>query len=83
MRTRRIQEAKARLCKLVREAEHAGLQAITWCGLEVAMVPSKADYDSLAGAGQSLVGFTRRSPWFGADDVDLTRDTNPACDLAL
>lgn len=83
MRAWQIQEAKAHLSELVRETEHAGPQAITWHGREVAVVLSKAEYERLTGAGESLVEFMRRSPLFGADDVDLTRDASLTRDLAL
>jgi prevent-host-death family protein len=83
MRVWQIQEAKAHLSELVRETENAGPQAITWHGREVAVVLSKAEYERLTGAGQSLVEFMRRSPLFGADDIDLTRDASLTRDLAL
>ena len=76
MRTWEIPEAKADLSELLREAERAGLQAITWHGREVAVVLSKADYERLSGTGQSLVEFMRRSPLFGADDIDFARDAS-------
>jgi prevent-host-death family protein len=83
MRTWPLQEAKARLSELIRETEHAGPQAITWHGREVAVVLSKADYERLTGAGQSLVEFMRRSPLFDTDDVDLDRDARLTRDVAL
>lgn len=83
MRTWQIQEAKAHLSELVRQTEHAGPQAITWHGREVAVVLSKAEYERLTGAGRSLVEFMRRSPLFGADDVDLARDASLTRDVGL
>ena len=83
MRTWQIQEAKAHLSELVRETEHAGPQAITWHGREVAVVLSKVEYERLTGARQSLVEFIRRSPLFGVDDVDLARDASPSRDVVL
>lgn len=83
MRTWQIQEAKAHLSELVRDTEHEGPQAITWHGREVAVVLSKAEYDRLSGTGQSLVEFMRRSPLFGAEDIDLRRDPSPTRDIAL
>jgi len=83
MRTWQIQEAKAHLSELVRDTEHAGPQAITWHGREVAVVLSKAEYERLSGTGQSLVEFMRRSPLFGAEDIDLRRDLSPTRDIAL
>lgn len=83
MRAWQIQEAKARLSELVRETEHGGPQAITRNGREVAVVLSKADYERLTGAGRSLVEFIRRSPLFGADDIDLSRDSSLTHDVTL
>jgi prevent-host-death family protein len=76
MRSWQIQEAKAHLSELLRDTESAGPQEITWHGRAVAVVLSKAEYERLTGARQSLVEFMRQSPLFGADDIDLTRDTN-------
>lgn len=83
MRAWQIQEAKAHLSELVREAERTGPQAITWHGREVAVVLSKAEYERLTGTGQSLVEFMRRSPLFGTDDVELTRDASLTRDAVL
>lgn len=76
MRTWQIQEAKAHLSELVRETENTGPQEITWHGRSVAVVVSKAEYERLSGAGQSLVEFMRRSPLFDTDDVDLARNVD-------
>jgi prevent-host-death family protein len=83
MRAWQIQEAKAHLSELVRETEHAGPQAITWHGREVAVVLSKAEYERLTGTGQSLVEFMRHSPLFGAEDIDLRRDASLTRDVTL
>jgi prevent-host-death family protein len=83
MRAWQIQEAKAHLSELVRETEHAGPQAITWHGREVAVVLSKAEYERLTGTGQSLVEFMRSSPLFGAEDIDLRRDPSLTRDVTL
>lgn len=76
MRTWQIQEAKAHLSELVRDTERVGPQEITWHGRAVAVVLSKTEYERLTGAGQSLVEFMRKSPIFGSDDLDLTRDSS-------
>jgi prevent-host-death family protein len=83
MRTWQIQEAKAHFSELVRDTESVGPQEITWHGRAVAVVLSKAEYERLTGAGQSLVEFMRRSPLFGADDIDLTRDTSATREVML
>jgi prevent-host-death family protein len=78
-----MQEAKSRLSTVVKDAEREGPQEITVHGQPVAVVLSRADYDRLAGTGESLVAFLRRSPLAGAEDLDFPRDTSPARDLAL
>lgn len=83
MRTWQIQEAKAHLSELVRQTAEAGPQTITSHGREVAVVLSKAEYERLTGAGQSLAKFIRRSPLFGADDLDFSRDTSVTRDVVL
>jgi prevent-host-death family protein len=83
MRTWQIQEAKAHLSELVRDTESAGPQEITWHGRAVAVVLSKTEYERLTGAGQSLVEFMRRSPLFGSDDIDLTRDASVTREVLL
>jgi prevent-host-death family protein len=83
MRTWQIQEAKAHLSELVRQTEETGPQAITWHGREVAVLISKAEYERLTGAGQSLVDLIRRSPLFGASDVELVRDRSLTRDVSL
>ena len=43
-------------------------------GRPVAVVLSRADYDRLAGTGESLVTFMRRSPLAGDEELDFSRD---------
>jgi prevent-host-death family protein len=69
-----MQEAKSRLSEVVKDAEREGPQEITVHGRPVAVVLSRADYDRLAGTGESLVAFMRRSPLAGAEDLDFARD---------
>ncbi|QDD63059.1 type II toxin-antitoxin system Phd/YefM family antitoxin [Herbaspirillum seropedicae] len=83
MRIWQIQEAKSQFSELVREAERGGPQEITWHGRGVAVVLSKADYERLSGAGQSLVEFMQRSPLFDQDDIDLRRDDSPTREVDL
>jgi prevent-host-death family protein len=83
MRLWQIQEAKAHLSELVREAEASGPQAITWHGREVAVVLSKAEYQRLTGSDQSLVAFMQRSPLFGGEDIDLSRDASTVRNIDL
>ena len=78
-----MQEAKARLSELVRQAEAEGPQDITLHGRSVAVVLSRAAYDRLSGQRASLVDFIRNSPLAGTEedvvferDRSLTRDVN-------
>lgn len=74
MHTWQMQEAKARLSELVRLAESEGPQDITLHGRSVAVVLSRAAFESLSGSKQSLVEFMRQSPLYGLEDVDFKRD---------
>jgi len=83
MRTWQIQEAKARLSEVVKDAEREGPQELTWHGRPVAVVVSRAEYDRLAGTGESLVEFIRRSPLFGQDDIEFERDKSLTREVEL
>jgi prevent-host-death family protein len=83
MRTWQIQEAKARLSEVIKDAEREGPQELTLHGRSVAVVVSRAEYDRLAGTGESLVAFMRRSPLYGQDDVDFERDKSLTREAAL
>ena len=73
MHTWQLQEAKARLSEVVRQAEREGPQVITVRGKEEAVVLSRADYDQPVPT-QALLGDA--SPLAGAD-LDLERDQSP------
>ena len=83
MHTWQMQEAKSRLSEVVKDAEREGPQEITVHGRPVAVVLSRADYDRLAGTGESLVAFMRRSPLAGAEDLDFARDWSLTRETAL
>ncbi|HBA65213.1 MAG TPA: type II toxin-antitoxin system prevent-host-death family antitoxin [Methylococcaceae bacterium] len=76
MHTWQIQEAKARLSTVLRNAEQDGPQEITHHGRSVAVLLSRADYDRLTGNRQSLVEFMRRSPLYDQDDLVIERDVS-------
>jgi prevent-host-death family protein len=71
-------QAAARLSEIVKAAASRGPQEITVQGRPVAVVLSPADYDRLAGTGESLVTFMRRSPLAGDEDLDFVRDPSPS-----
>ncbi|MBK6960402.1 MAG: type II toxin-antitoxin system Phd/YefM family antitoxin [Gammaproteobacteria bacterium] len=83
MHSWQMQEAKSRLSEVVKDAEREGPQEITVHGRPVAVVLSRADYDRLAGTGESLVAFMRRSPLAGAEDLDFARDQSLTRETAL
>jgi prevent-host-death family protein len=83
MRTWQIQEAKARLSEVIKDAEREGPQELTLHGRSVAVVVSRAEYDRLAGTGESLVEFIRRSPLFGQDDIEFERDKSLTREVEL
>lgn len=74
MHTWQMRDAKSRLPEVVNDAEREGSQEIAVHGSPVAVVLSRANYDRLAGTGESLVAFIiRRSPLAGAEDLDFDR----------
>lgn len=83
MRTWQIKEAKARLSEVIKDAEREGPQELTLHGRSVAVVVSRAEYNRLAGTGESLVAFMRRSPLFGQDDVEFARDKSLTREVAV
>lgn len=78
-----IQEAKARLSEVVRQAEQEGPQDITWHGRSVAVLLSRSDYERLTGGNESLVDFMRRSPLFGLDEPEFNRDRSLTREVSL
>ena len=81
MQTWQMQEAKARLSEVVKQAETVGPQDITVHGRSVAVVMSRAQFEQLSGQRASLVEFMQASPLFGLEealvferDRSLTRD---------
>lgn len=77
-----VQQAKARLSDLLREAARSGPQQITVRGRPAAVVLSADEYDRLRGQKASLTEFLRRSPLAGID-LELDRDRAPARDIEL
>jgi prevent-host-death family protein len=83
MQTWQMQAAKARLSEVVKKAVAEGPQAITLHGHAVAVMLSRAEFDRLAGTGESLTAFLRRSPLYGLEELRLERDKSPAREAAL
>lgn len=74
MRQWALQDAKARLSEVVRLAAEHEPQEITLRGEPTVVVMSREDYDQLTQPQESLVEFMRRSPLFGAEDLEFPRD---------
>ena len=83
MRHWQLQEAKAKLSEVIKDAERKGPQEITLHGKPVAVVLSREDYQRLTGTGESLVAFMRRSPLYGVEEVDLERDKSLTREVEL
>ncbi len=82
MRQWQVQEAKARLSDLLRDAQKSGPQEITVRGRPAAVVLSREAYDVLRGAKPSFVDFMRASPLVGVE-LDLERDASPPRDIGF
>ncbi len=82
MRSWQVQEAKARLSDLLRDAIRSGPQRITVRGRPAAVVLSTEAYEKLAGRKPSLVDFLGGSPWAGVE-LDLERDRSSSRDIDL
>ena len=73
MRTWQLQEAKAHLSDLVREASLGKPQEITLRGNPAVVVLSTDQYQRLVHPKPSLVDFLQQSPLVGID-IKITRD---------
>jgi len=78
-----LQDAKARLSEVVRLACEREPQEITLRGEPAVVVLSRHDYDRLTNPRESLVDFMRRSPLYGADDLELPHDRSLAREVEL
>ncbi len=74
MRQWALQDAKARLSEVVRLATEHEPQEITLRGEPAVVVLARVDYDRLTAPSESLLDFMRRSPLYGAEDIEFTRD---------
>ena len=78
-----LQDAKAHISELARLACEHQPQEITRGGEPAVVVLSRADYDQLTKPTESFVDFMRRSPLYGADDVEFVRDESVAREIDL
>ena len=72
MRKWQLQEAKARLSEVIKQASKKGPQTITTRGEPTAIVISKDEYERLKRPRGSFVDFMRKSPLYGVC-LDLKR----------
>ena len=77
-----LQDAKARLSELVKDALSRGPQTITLRGTPAAVVISEREYRRLRQRPGSFIDFIRRSPLRGAK-LKLDRDKSPPRDVDL
>ncbi len=82
MRSWQVQEAKAKLSDLLRDATRLGPQQITVRGQAAAVVLSTADYERLKGHKPTLVQFLRSSPLAGIE-LDIERDRSVPREIEL
>lgn len=83
MRAWQMQEAKAHLSELVKQAQSQGPQEITMHGRPAAVVVSRETFDRLSQAGESLVAFMRNSPLHDLDEIEFERDRSLTREMAL
>ena len=76
-----LQEAKAKLTQLIKEA-HFEPQIISRRGINETVVISMEKYKELLGKKEDLVSFFRNSPLYGID-LDLKRDTSTIREIDL
>jgi antitoxin Phd len=77
-----LQDAKARLSELVKEAVSNGPQTITLRGEPAVVVIAQRDYQRLRRGSGSFVDFIRRSPLRGVA-LEVTRDRSLPRDVDL
>jgi antitoxin Phd len=82
MKSWQLQEAKAQLSQVVKEAMNDGPQEISLRGQPAVVMISKRAYDDLLKPKQTFVQFMRESPWVGVD-IQLTRDASLTRDIDL
>ena len=82
MSTWQLQDAKARLSEVVKQAAQEGPQHITLHGVPAAVVLSEADYQRLRKRPKRFIDFIRNSPLKGVE-LDLTRDRSMPREVLL
>ena len=82
MKTWQLQEAKAQLSAVVRDAEREGPQAVSVHGKTAAVVVSIAEFARLTKKKPSFLELMRRSPLVGVA-IKIERNKKPVRKLVL
>lgn len=82
MKEWQLQEAKARLSDLIKQATQSGPQCVTVHGKPTVIVMSLEEYETMTSTQVNFVDFMRESPLVG-EELDLERDKSPTRDLDL
>ena len=82
MQTWQLQDAKARLSEVIRQASTKGPQAITVRGHREVIVLSAKDYQKLSSSKSSFLEFVNQSPLKGIH-LKTTRNRSRSRDIAL
>lgn len=82
MKIWQIQDAKARLSEVIRQAQQEGPQTITIHGEPKAIVLASQDYEKLQGNKPNLWAFLRASPLNGIE-LEIERDKTLPRDISL
>ena len=82
MHTWQLQQAKAHLSELVKQASAGEPQEITVRGEPTVVILSTQQYEQLIHPKPTLVNFLRQSPLCG-NELEITRDTSPNRDIDL
>jgi antitoxin Phd len=72
-KTWQLQEAKARLSEVIKQASKEGPQTITMRGEPTAVIISRDEYERLKYPRESFIDFMRKSPLYGVD-IDMKRE---------
>ena len=82
MHSWQLQQAKAHLSDLVKQAAAGKPQEITVRGEPTVVILSTQQYEKLIHPQPTLVNFLRQSPLFGSE-LEITRDKSPDRDIDL
>ncbi|MBE7420840.1 MAG: type II toxin-antitoxin system Phd/YefM family antitoxin [Zoogloeaceae bacterium] len=70
-------EAESHFSEVVERALEDEPQTVIRHGREAVVIVSASQYEKMIHPKESLVEFMRRSPLYGADDIEFGRDKSP------